>query len=246
MIANRYTINFKMRDADKQMKTFIKIAVLAIGGIIFSVFPANAQTNQQDKPIVISISRNFSPLTFINSEGKPAGLFADIWKLWAEKTGKKIEFLPSTWGESLENLKNGSADIHSGLAVTPEHEKQMIFSQAFYQNIFCLFFPLKQGNAKIIRELSGQKVGVVCNSSQEEYLRKNYSDIELVVFESTQDAILSAKAGNIRAVADSFLSTSADIMRLGLSGEFEAGRKFFTQKHFMQAYLKKIRNFSLL
>jgi len=224
------------------MKIFIKISVFAVLWILFSIFPADAQTptsDQPDKPLIISISRNFSPLTFINSEGNPAGLFADIWKLWAEKTGKKIEFLPSTWSESIENLKNGSAHIHSGLAATPEREKQMIFSQAFYQNIFCLFFPLKHGKAKTIIELSGHKAGVVRNSSQEEYLRKNYSDIEVVIFESTEDAILSAKAGNIRAVADSFLSTSADIMRLGLSGEFESGKEILYTKTFHAGILKE-------
>jgi len=92
---------------NKKMKIFIKISVFAVLWILFSIFPADAQTptsDQPDKPLIISISRNFSPLTFINSEGNPAGLFADIWKLWAEKTGKKIEFLPSTWSESIENL----------------------------------------------------------------------------------------------------------------------------------------------
>ncbi|MEZ4528274.1 MAG: transporter substrate-binding domain-containing protein [Desulfobacterales bacterium] len=57
-----------------------------------------------------------------------------------EKTGQKIEFLPSSWSESLENLKNGLADIHSGLAISPEREKWMKFSQAFYENPSCLFF----------------------------------------------------------------------------------------------------------
>ncbi len=185
------------------------------------------------------MSRNFQPFTFVNAEDKPAGLFVDIWNLWSEKTGIRIEFLPSAWNESIENLKTGSADIHSGLAMTPEREQLMIFSQALYENSFCLFFPLKQGKALPLKELSGQKVAVVQNSSQEEYLRKNCPDIRLVLFKSTLEAILSARDGNVRAVADAYLSTSSDIMRLGLSGNFECGKEILYSKTFHAGLLKE-------
>ncbi len=189
--------------------------------------------------LVISLSRSFPPLTFINAEGEPAGLFVDMWKLWAEKTGQKIAFLPSAWQESLENLKNGAADIHSGLALTPEREQWMSFSQAIYENQFHLFFPVNQGKTLSVKELGGQKIGVVRNSSQEEWLRKNHPDIELVRFSSTEEAILSARAGKVRAVADSWLSTSADIMRLGLAGEFECGKNMLYTKTFHSAVRKE-------
>ena len=193
---------------------------------------------EEQKPLVIAMSKSFQPFTFINSEGKPAGLFADIWKLWSEKTGRKIEFLPSTWSEGLENLKSGKADIHSGLAITPEREQWMNFSQPLYENTFYLFFPLHQGKPLPARELSGQKVGVVPNSSQEEYLKKNYPEIGLIRFGSTEEAILSAAAGNIRAVADSYLSTYSDMMRLGLAGEFEYGKEILYKKTFHAGVLK--------
>ncbi len=207
--------------------------------IFFTAVIIHAHEQKTEAPLVISMSKSFQPLTFINAEDKSAGLFVDIWRLWSEKTGQKIEFLSSTWSETIENLKNGKADIHSGLAVTPEREKWMIFSQAFYENSFCLFFPLKQGKILNISELSGHKVGVVQNSSQEEYLKKNYPDIEPVLFKSTEEAILNAKNGNIRAVADSYLSTSSDIMRLGLSGEFEAGKEILYKKTFHAGILKE-------
>ncbi len=213
-----------------------KLVVLFI--ILLISATAAAQEQKPGDTLIISLSRTFTPLTFVNSEGKPAGLFVDMWKIWSEKTGRKIEFLPSTWSESLENLKTGAAHVHSGLAITPEREKQMIFSQPLYENIFYLFFPLNQGKALTVRELSGQKVGVVQNSSQEEFLKKHHPDIELVLFKSTEEAIISAKEGKVRALADSYLSTSADITRLGLSGEFESGKEILYSKKFHAGILK--------
>ena len=208
---------------------------------IILLIPATAATQEQksEAPLIISLSRTFTPLTFVNSEGKPAGLFVDMWKLWSEKTGQKIEFLPSTWSESLENVKTGAAHVHSGLAITPEREKQMLFSQPLYENTFYLFFPLKQGKSLTVRELSGQKAGVVQNSSQEEFLKKNHPEIDIVLFKTTEEAIISAKDGKVRAVADSYLSTSADITRLGLSGEFECGKEILYSRKFHAGILKE-------
>ena len=49
--------------------------------------------------LFIAMYRDFAPFTFINAEGQPAGLFMDIWKLWAEKTGRKIEFRAGSWND---------------------------------------------------------------------------------------------------------------------------------------------------
>ncbi|MGE0084536.1 MAG: transporter substrate-binding domain-containing protein [Desulfococcaceae bacterium] len=227
------------------MKIILKIILLALipalPAFLYAENPEPVSPAKSKDIHVISLNRNFPPLTFVNSEGKPAGLFVDMWELWSEKTGQKIEFLPSSWIKSIENLKNGSADIHSGLVITPENEQWMIFSQALYENSSCLFFPVKQGKILNIKELSGQKTGVVQNSSQEEWLRKNYPDIERVLFESTEAAILSARDGKIRAVADLYLSTSADITRLGLSGEFECSEDILYATEFHAGVLKENR-----
>ena len=60
---------------------------------------------EEQKPkdrLVIAISSDFEPFTFLNAEGKPAGMFVDIWRVWAQKTGKQIEFISSDWKTSLE------------------------------------------------------------------------------------------------------------------------------------------------
>ncbi len=228
------------------MKMNIKTKICIIFFLILlnsadGICSENPETALRRKPVVISMSASFPPLTFLNSEGNPAGLFVDMWKLWAEKNGHKIEFLPSTWNESIENLKNGAADVHSGLVITPEREQWMIFSQTLYKNSSCLFFPVKQGKILTIKELSGHKVGVVQNSSQKEWLRKNQPDIELSAFESTEAAILSAGNGNVRAVADSCLGTSANLTRMGLSGEFECSPDILYSTAFHAGVLKENR-----
>jgi polar amino acid transport system substrate-binding protein len=61
------------------------------------------------------MSEDLLPLSFFNADGRPAGLFLDIWRLWAEKIGRKIAFRLTSWAETMRALKLGEVDIHSGL-----------------------------------------------------------------------------------------------------------------------------------
>lgn len=50
----------------------------------------DGQTQKPKDTLTIAISNDFQPFTFLNAEGKPSGLFVDIWRLWGQKTGKKV------------------------------------------------------------------------------------------------------------------------------------------------------------
>jgi len=165
-----------MNSRCRQLLVLIGFAVL-IEGVFLSNFESHASKDKltvvdkktmeaspaevQDA-LLIAITDNFQPFTFVNAEGEPAGLFVDIWKIWSAKTGQKIEFQATTWRESLENLKNGSADVHRGLSITPERKQWLIFSQPFYENSFYLFFrntakiTLKKYHIKTVRLITEQ------------------------------------------------------------------------------------------
>ena len=88
---------------------------------------------EKDDALIISMDRAYAPLTFVNSFGRPSGLLVDLWRTWAEKTGRNIKFRVSSWSEALEALKNGDADIHSGLSFSREREKWIGFSTQIYE-----------------------------------------------------------------------------------------------------------------
>ncbi len=183
-----------------------------------------AQASEKPKDtLIISIPINFQPLMFMNTEGRPSGMFADIWRLWAQKTGKKIEFLPAdTWKSGVDNVINGKADIHAGLFYTPEQYEGISFSQPFYESGVSIFFALKYGKFSKIAELSGQTVGAVRGTSQEKYLKKYHPEIHLSEFDTREEMIYAARDGKVRGFISVSSMSASDISRLGLSGEFES------------------------
>ena len=171
--------------------------------------------------LVISAPINIPPFMFLNTEGSPVGMFADIWKLWAQKTGRKIGFLQAdTRKTGIEYVKTGRADIQGGLFYNSEEYEGMSFPPSFYEAGASIFFPLKYGKVSGIAELSGQSVGAVRGTYQERYLKKSHPDIRVAEFDSGEEMIYAARDGKIRG----FISLSAlaayDMSRLGLSGEF--------------------------
>ncbi|MGE0083092.1 MAG: transporter substrate-binding domain-containing protein [Desulfococcaceae bacterium] len=173
--------------------------------------------------LMISFPVGFSPFMFLNAEGSPSGMFADIWRLWAQKTGNKIEFLPAdTWKTGIEYLKNGRADIHAGLFFAPEQYEGIGFSQPFYESGVSIFFSLTYGKISQIAELSGQSIGVVRGTSQELYLKKYHPEIRVSEFGTRDEMIYAARDGKTKGFISITGLALSDLSRLGLSGEFES------------------------
>ena len=58
-----------------------------------------------DDVLIIAMDRAYPPMTFLNAQGKPAGLLVDLWRLWSAKTGREVR-LP---GEQLGGYPGGHA-----------------------------------------------------------------------------------------------------------------------------------------
>ena len=90
-----------------------------------------------------------APLKFEDAALRPAGLFPDLWRLWAQKAGKKIEFVRvESFEESLQLLKDGKVDLHAGLFRTPEREEFLDYSEPLLALDYYIFthpsvYPIK-------------------------------------------------------------------------------------------------------
>jgi ABC-type amino acid transport substrate-binding protein len=53
-----------------------------------------------------------APLKFEDAASRPAGLFPDLWRLWAQKAGREIELVRAdSFEESLQLLEDGKVDL---------------------------------------------------------------------------------------------------------------------------------------
>ncbi len=188
--------------------------------------------------LVVACTMGYPPFTILNSQGRPAGMFVDFWRLWARKAGVKIEFRVTTWAETLSGMRNGSADIHSGLFRTEERKEWLDFSQPIYRTRSNLFFPVDQEPISGIRELAGRKVGALEGGYAQTFLTENWPDVATVGFKTSEDMIMAAGEGRIRAFLDETPSVTSLLSRLGRMGEFKFVREPLYSKKIFAAVAK--------
>jgi len=74
---------------------------------------AAAMTAAAADELKIVYNVGVAPLEFEDATLRPAGLLPDLWRLWAQKSGKQIQFVRAkSLEESLQLLKDGKVDTH--------------------------------------------------------------------------------------------------------------------------------------
>jgi polar amino acid transport system substrate-binding protein len=188
--------------------------------------------------LVIALPDGFAPLFMRNFEGKPSGMLVEIWKLWARKTGRKIEFRLANWNETLQALRNGDADIHAGLFRSKKRQAWMDFSQPYYELPSVIFYHTRLGEVSRPEDLAGLKIGAVKESFHDQYLRENLPYVKVVTYPGVEAMIMAAMGNQIDAFLGEALSSFTFLDRLGGRGSFrQLEASLFTEK--MHASVKK-------
>lgn len=199
--------------------------------------------SSQNKNIFrIAMHQNMPPLTFNDREGRPVGLIVDLWRLWSHKTGKKIQFLPSPWEKTLENLKSENADIHAGLYFSEQRATWLIFSQAFYESDASLFFPVEARPVNRLEQLNAKKVGVVSKTFHESYLKLNYPKLIAVPYKSTRAMVDAIERKEIYAFFAVPYLASRILTTMGLTGRYDRMDERHGRQKFRAGVLKKNKN----
>ncbi|MES9844297.1 MAG: transporter substrate-binding domain-containing protein [Candidatus Sedimenticola sp. PURPLELP] len=177
--------------------------------------------DQSTEDIVsIVMSGGYPPLSMLNYKGEPSGMLVDLWKLWAERTGKQVEFRFMDWDDTLDTLKNGEVDVHSGLFYTEQRADAMDFSQPFYQVATRLFYNPRQNPITSLAQIAGRRVGAVRGSFQEQYLREQHPDADVVLFPDSVSMMQYAVDGTIGLFVDEAPTAQTVLAQLGAAGIF--------------------------
>ncbi|MEW5735128.1 MAG: transporter substrate-binding domain-containing protein [Thermodesulfobacteriota bacterium] len=186
----------------------------------------------------ISCDRNFAPFTYVDAAGKPAGMLVDIWSLWVERTGQAVRFVFSDWDGSVQALKDGSAEIHSGLFKNESRAKWMDFSTPVYQSGIAVFVPDTPGGPKSLEDLRGKKAGALDGGAPLDYLKGAAPETTVQGYRGYREMIGDASSGKIAAFADEEVGGWTALAELGLSERFTTIPGAYVPRQFFAAVRK--------
>lgn len=94
-----------------------------------------AAATELPKKIVIGLDDNFPPMGFRDDKGEIVGFDIDLAKEVAKRAGMEVEFKPIDWDSKEAELKSKRIDaLWNGLSITPEREKNILFSTPYVQD----------------------------------------------------------------------------------------------------------------
>lgn len=155
---------------------FLKSRLMGVG-VVLALVLAGCQSpggGLLSRPLKVGFSADYPPLSF-NRNGVPTGLEVELVTAVAERMGRKVEFVPMSWGSLLTAVEQHQVDVAiSGITVTPEREQRVAFTQPH----------MKMGQMAIIRTRdvgrygrpqaiyeAGMRVGFEKGSSGENFVR---------------------------------------------------------------------------
>ncbi len=186
-----------------------------------------AETDSQEVLTIVG-SRNIPPFSMLNQEGAPVGIGVDLWRLWSQKTGRPVRFRLTDISRSLEEMKDGRADLHAGLILSEERSRWLDYSPPFLQTpvyLYCLF---KEGRQPSLRVFSSSRIGTLGPIPQQLF-EKLFPQATQVVFENIPHMIRAVEDGELDAFIADRPSTDLALLRLGMRGEFTTVEKSLFQ-----------------
>jgi len=156
----------------------------------------------RNEVLIVACDRNYPPFTQLGADGKAYGMLIDLWRLWAEKTDRRVEFLMTDWPNTLAALEDGKADFHTGLFHTAERSLWMHFSKQIYEVESALFYLPQHSDISSSEALAGHKVGAIRASFQADYLGRRHPEMEVIEFDSYAGLIEAAEKGLIKSFMD--------------------------------------------
>ncbi|WP_083927978.1 transporter substrate-binding domain-containing protein [Desulfobacter curvatus] len=173
---------------------------------------------QETNVLTIACCNECPPMSMISAAGHPYGMLVDVWRLWATKTGRKINFKFFSWEESLKAVEDGRADIHSGLYKSKDLEKTIAFSRTFYRIESGFFYKLGPDAPKTLADLQGKVVGTDAGTTQLNHLQA--SDRVFLVQPTDQDLLQKASQGAFDIFFAELPYVSAQLEQRGEQGKY--------------------------
>ena len=103
----------------------------------------------------------FKPISFINEENQPAGIYVDLINSIAKTENWHVTYVFGTWDEGLTSVKNGDIDLMISIAKTPEREKFIDFSHEAVATLWGEVYAREKSGIKSIIDLQGKHVAIM-------------------------------------------------------------------------------------
>ncbi|WP_455427563.1 arginine ABC transporter substrate-binding protein ArtI [Dryocola sp. LX212] len=142
---------------------------------------------------------SYPPFESMDASNKIVGFDVDLANALCKEMEATCTFSNQSFDSLIPSLKFRRIDaVMAGMDITPEREKQVLFSSPYYDN--SALFVGQKGKVADISALKGKKVGVQNGTTHQKFIMDKHPEITTVPYDSYQNAKLDLQNGRIDAV----------------------------------------------
>jgi His/Glu/Gln/Arg/opine family amino acid ABC transporter permease subunit len=178
-----------------------RILLLAIG-LLLTVLSLPAQDDSAaltGEPFRVALTGRYPPFSFYGSEGQIQGFDVDTAREVGRRLGRPTEIIAIEWAGIIPGLQANRYDaIIGSMAITPEREKQVLFSRPYYVSGAQLFVKGKDADKfPNIDAFKDELIGVGIGSTYEQYVTRNYPNLNVQMYPGESDMFQDMRSGRL-------------------------------------------------
>ncbi len=127
---------------------------------LFFVLAWGAVDADAEISIKVGVYENM-PLTYLDNQGVPKGVFIEILEHIAMEEQWKIEYVPATWSQCLQNLREGGVDLLGVIAYSEQRARSFDYMLENVLTEWAQIYVHKNAKIESILDLEGKKVAVL-------------------------------------------------------------------------------------
>lgn len=160
----------------------------------------------------------FPPLEYFDSDGVYRGIAADFVHLLEKKLPVKFEIvrLPN-WSEVISQAKSRDIDMFGAAVPTPERLQYMRFTRPYVEFPAVVLARADAEHFPTLSQLKDERVAVVENYADHEFMRRAYPRISLDVVPDISSGLRQVAFGKVHAMILNLASASYYIQKDGIS-----------------------------
>jgi polar amino acid transport system substrate-binding protein len=155
----------------------------------------------------------FSPMNYYDESNKLVGFDTEFAEAVCAKLGLQPEFIEINWDTKEIELKSKNIDcIWNGFTVTPERQKEMLFSTSYMKNMqVAVIRSADKDKYKSAKDMAGAKIVAETGSAGEDAVKADatLSKADFTAVAKQTDALMEVKAGTADIAILDFIAANA-------------------------------------
>lgn len=174
-----------------KIKTLLTASLLLLG-----------LTSYASKTLIFATEATYPPFVSMDANGQMVGFDADLVHKLCQQMHARCELVNAPWDSLIPSLQIGKYDaLFGGMGITPEREKVIDFTQAYYIDTGVFMSPKAHPLQTSPAEMKGKVIGVQGGTFFAQYMQKEYGNsVTLKLYASNMQAILDLQSGRLDGV----------------------------------------------